>query len=44
MVMVGKYDEKEDKPVMLITGRIHPGESNSSIIVSSFMRYLCFSQ
>jgi murein tripeptide amidase MpaA len=41
MVMIGKNEE--NKPVLLITGRIHPGESNSSIILSNLMKYLCHS-
>ena len=43
IVLVGKQKEEANKPVVVITGRIHPGETNGSLIVSSFMKYLCFS-
>jgi len=43
IVMVGKHEEKVQKQVLFITGRVHPGESNSSLMLASFMKYLCFS-
>ena len=43
LVMIGKHDERVQKQVLFITGRVHPGESNSSIVLSNFMKYLCFS-
>ena len=44
LLMVGKEEESVEKPVLLITGRVHPGETNGSIMLSSFMKFLCFSQ
>ena len=43
MVMVGKHEEGKNKPVLLLTGRVHPGESNSSIILAHLMKFLCHS-
>lgn len=43
MVMIGKHEEECQKQVLMITGRIHPGESNSSHVVSKLMKFLCFS-
>lgn len=43
IVMVGRHEEGTCKPVVLVTGRVHPGETNSSVVVSSFLKYLCHS-
>lgn len=43
IIMIGQNDEERSKPVIFITGRVHPGESNSSIIIANLMKYLCFS-
>jgi murein tripeptide amidase MpaA len=31
----------QQKKIVLVTGRIHPGESNGSIVLSGMMQYLC---
>ena len=38
---VKDVDNTDDKKVVFITGRAHPGESNSSFILSSFINQLC---
>ncbi len=44
VVMIGSYDVNIRKQVIIITGRIHPGETNSSLIISNLMKTLCFDQ
>ena len=43
LVVIGKRNEDFSKPVLVVTGRVHPGESNSSIVLSEFMKFYCFS-
>jgi len=43
ILMVGNQDSEKSKPVVVMTGRVHPGESNGSLILSSLMKHLCFS-
>lgn len=33
--------EKKEKINVLITGRVHPGESNGSHVLRGFLNYLC---
>ena len=33
-----------EKKIILVTGRIHPGESCGSLMVSGFLTYLCSPQ
>ena len=40
VVLLGKHEEGFKKPVILISGRIHPGESNGSLVVNSLMRFI----
>jgi murein tripeptide amidase MpaA len=40
IVMFGRHDPEVKKQVTIITGRIHPGETNSSLIISNIMKTL----
>jgi murein tripeptide amidase MpaA len=31
----------ENKKVVVVTGRIHPGETNGSIVLAGLLRFLC---
>lgn len=33
--------EDRNKKVIVATGRVHPGETNGSIVMSGLMKYLC---
>jgi murein tripeptide amidase MpaA len=43
IVLIGEHEAEKNKPVLILTGRIHPAESNGSLILSSLMKHLCFS-
>ena len=36
-----KKGEYDDKPIVLILGRQHTGETHSSFIIHGFINYLC---
>lgn len=38
VILFGKNDPENKKPVIIITGRVHPGETNSSLIISKIMQ------
>lgn len=43
MIIVGKDEEKGEKPVVICIGRLHPGESNGSHVLSGLINFLCSS-
>lgn len=43
VVMIGRGDLAAKKRVVMMTGRIHPSETNSSLLISTIIKELCFS-
>lgn len=42
VIMIGRGDLAK-KRVVMMTGRVHPSETNSSLLISTILKDLCFS-
>jgi hypothetical protein len=43
VVMIGRGELAAKKRVVMVTGRVHPSETNSSLLISTILKDLCFS-